>query len=69
MIATGYANLPERAPVLTVVVVAINLSLPMAAWMRFRGMAWRLNLCSPLVAGAPHHQHLVWRTLNALDKS
>jgi hypothetical protein len=54
----GYTNLPERAPVLTVVVVAINLSLPMAAWMRFRGMAWRLNLCSPLVAGAPHHQHL-----------
>jgi deazaflavin-dependent oxidoreductase (nitroreductase family) len=37
----GYTNLPDRAPVLTVVVVAINLSLPMAAWMRFRGMAWR----------------------------
>jgi deazaflavin-dependent oxidoreductase (nitroreductase family) len=40
----GYTNLPERAPVLTVVVVAINLSLPMAAWMRFRGMAWRSTL-------------------------
>jgi deazaflavin-dependent oxidoreductase (nitroreductase family) len=40
----GYTNLPERAPVLTVVVVAINLSLPMAAWMRFRGMAWRPTL-------------------------
>jgi hypothetical protein len=25
-------------------VVAINLSLPMAAWMRFRGMAWRPTL-------------------------
>jgi deazaflavin-dependent oxidoreductase (nitroreductase family) len=37
----GYTNLPQQAPELTVLVIAINLSLPMAAWMRFRGMAWR----------------------------
>jgi len=37
----GYQNLPQQAPELSVLVVAINLSLPMALWMRFRGMAWR----------------------------
>jgi hypothetical protein len=40
----GYTNLPQRAPELTVLIIAINLSLPMAAWMRFRGMAWRPTL-------------------------
>jgi hypothetical protein len=40
----GYTNLPDRAPVLSALVVAVNLSLPMAAWMRFRGMSWRLAL-------------------------
>jgi hypothetical protein len=37
----GYANLPERLPVLSALVVAINLSVPMAVWMRFRCMPWR----------------------------
>jgi hypothetical protein len=37
----GYTDLPQRAPELTVLIIAINLSLPMAVWMRFRGMAWR----------------------------
>lgn len=40
----GYTNLPDRAPELTMVVLAINLSLPMAAWMRLRGMNWRPTL-------------------------
>jgi hypothetical protein len=40
----GYTDLPQRAPELTVLIIAINLSLPMAAWMRFRGMAWRPTL-------------------------
>ncbi|HEU4948270.1 MAG TPA: hypothetical protein VFT31_14055 [Kribbella sp.] len=40
----GYTDLPERAPELTALVVAINLSLPMAVWMRFRGMDWRPTL-------------------------
>jgi hypothetical protein len=40
----GYADLPQRAPELSALVVALNLSLPMAAWMRFRGMAWRPTL-------------------------
>jgi hypothetical protein len=34
----GYTDLPQRAPELSVFVIAVNLSLPMAAWMRFRGM-------------------------------
>jgi hypothetical protein len=34
----GFTNLPDQAPVLSAVVVAVALSLPMAAWMRFRGM-------------------------------
>jgi hypothetical protein len=37
----GYTNLPDQAPVLSALVVAVNLSVPMAAWMRFRGMPWR----------------------------
>jgi hypothetical protein len=37
----GYDNLPETAPGLSVFVIAINLSVPMAAWMRFRRMEWR----------------------------
>jgi hypothetical protein len=37
----GYTDLPQRLPVLSALVVAVNLSLPMAAWMRFRGMEWR----------------------------
>lgn len=40
----GYTDLLQRAPELSVLVIAINLSLPMAVWMRFRGMAWRPTL-------------------------
>jgi len=40
----GYTNLPQRLPELSVLVIAINLSLPMAVWMRFRGMQWRPTL-------------------------
>jgi hypothetical protein len=40
----GYTDLDQRAPELTVLVIAINLSLPMAVWMRFMGMAWRPTL-------------------------
>lgn len=50
----GYTDLPQRAPVLTVLVIAISLSLPMAAWMRFRRMEWRPTLemsGSTMVAG------------------
>jgi hypothetical protein len=40
----GYTDLPQRFPELSVLVIAINLSVPMAAWMRFRGMDWRPTL-------------------------
>jgi hypothetical protein len=40
----GYTDLPQRAPELSVFVIAVNLSLPMAAWMRFRGMQWQPTL-------------------------
>jgi hypothetical protein len=40
----GYTDMPQRAPELTVLIIAINLSLPMAVWMRFRGMQWRPTL-------------------------
>lgn len=46
----GYSDLPQQAPVLSALVVAVNLSLPMAVWMRFRGMAWRPTL---EMSGAP----------------
>jgi hypothetical protein len=50
----GYTNLPQRAPALTVLIIAVNLSLPMGVWMRFRGMEWRPTLemsGSTMVAG------------------
>lgn len=50
----GYTNLDQRAPELTVLVIAINLSLPMLVWMRYMGMGWRPTLemsGSTMVAG------------------
>jgi hypothetical protein len=40
----GYPDLPQQYPELSVLVIAINLSVPMAAWMRFRGMDWQPTL-------------------------
>ncbi|WP_146072387.1 hypothetical protein [Arthrobacter sp. Y81] len=40
----GYSNLGQLAPELTVLVIAISLSLQMLAWMRFMGMGWRPTL-------------------------
>ena len=40
----GFTDLPQRAPEVSVLVIALNLSVPMAVWMRFRGMAWRPTL-------------------------
>jgi hypothetical protein len=40
----GYPDLREHAPELALVVVGVTLALPMAAWMRVRGMAWRPTL-------------------------
>jgi hypothetical protein len=48
----GYTNLPQTAPELSVIVIAINLTVPMAAWMRFRGMDWQptLEMAIPTMA-------------------
>ena len=40
----GYTDLLETSPELVVLVVALNLSVPMLAWMRYRGMAWQPTL-------------------------
>jgi hypothetical protein len=40
----GYPDLRQQFPELSLLVIAFNYSLPMAAWMRFRGMEWRPNL-------------------------
>lgn len=40
----GYTDLPKTAPELSVLVIALNLSVPMAGWMRYRGMAWQPTL-------------------------
>jgi len=37
----GAPNLREQYPELGLILVAILLTLPMAVWMRFRGMDWR----------------------------
>jgi len=38
---TGNQNLRELNPELSLVLIAVILTVPMAAWMRFRGMTWR----------------------------
>jgi hypothetical protein len=40
----GYTDLPRTAPELVVLVIAVNLSVPMLAWMRYRGMGWQPTL-------------------------
>jgi hypothetical protein len=40
----GYPDLLERFPEVAVLVVGFILSLPMIAWMRFRGHGWRPTL-------------------------
>ena len=40
----GYTDLPRTAPELSVFVIALNLSVPMTVWMRYRGMAWQPTL-------------------------
>ena len=40
----GYPNLFERFPEFSLLMVGINLAIPMAAWMRFRGHDWRPTL-------------------------
>ena len=40
----GYDDLPRTAPELSVLVIAVNLSVPMLVWMRFRGMDWQPTL-------------------------
>src|SRR6266508_2703268 len=37
----GYSQPRSQFPVLAGLVFALNMTVPMAAWMRIRGMAWR----------------------------
>jgi hypothetical protein len=37
----GYPDLRTTAPELALLLIACLYTLPMATWMRFRGMAWR----------------------------
>lgn len=39
--AIGYSNPINQLPELSVLIGALNMTVPMAAWMRYRGMAWR----------------------------
>jgi len=40
----GFSDMTRSAPELSVLVIALNLSVPMAAWMRVRGHDWRPTL-------------------------
>jgi len=40
----GYPDFVQRFPELSIMVIGIILSLIMGAWMRIRGMTWRLSL-------------------------
>ena len=39
--AIGYSDTTQRFPELSALVMTFNMTVPMAAWMRFRGMQWR----------------------------
>jgi hypothetical protein len=47
---TGSGDLRSQFPELSLMVIALLLTVPMAAWMRFRGMAWRPTLEMSAVA-------------------
>lgn len=36
----GYTDLTQQFPELSALIIALTLSMPMAAWMRFRGHDW-----------------------------
>jgi hypothetical protein len=40
--AAGYSDPFGQLPVLSLAVVTFSMTAPMVAWMRFRGMDWRL---------------------------
>jgi hypothetical protein len=40
----AYPDPRQQSPELALLVIAVDFALPMAAWMRFRGMAWRPTL-------------------------
>jgi hypothetical protein len=40
--AAGYGDPFGQLPVLSLAVVTFSMTAPMVAWMRFRGMDWRL---------------------------
>ena len=60
----GYPDLLTTAPELALLVIACLYTLPMAGWMRFRGMAWRpiLEMSGTTIALA-----VVLIVLTALD--
>ena len=60
----GYPDLRTTAPELALLLIACLYTLPMAAWMRFRGMAWRPVL---EMSGATVALALVLIVLAALD--
>ena len=50
----GYPDLIHQFPELSTLVIAILVAVPMAAWMRFRGMEWRPTFemaATPIVLG------------------
>lgn len=58
----GYANPFVDLPVLSTCVIAFNMTAPMAAWMRFRGMEWRLinEMSAGMIAEAALLLVLYW---------
>jgi hypothetical protein len=66
----GYPDLRLEAPELALLLIAVNLALPMAVWMRFRGMAWRpptLEMSGAMIALAVVLVGLSW--LGAVPES
>jgi hypothetical protein len=60
----GYADLRQQSPELALLAIAFNYALPMALWMRFRGMEWRPTL---EMSGATIGLAIVMISLDRLD--
>jgi hypothetical protein len=66
----GYTDMPQQYPELSVLVIAIDLSVPMAAWMRFRGMDWQptLEMAGSTIGARPHGEPRWGRDRRAVDR-
>jgi len=58
----------QLSPAMMVLVMAVTMTAPMVAWMRFRGHAWRptAEMAASMVLPAPAAMALAWTVVTAV---